>query len=65
MGLELPYLIREIPNERIASDVVYAVLIAVAILLIRIARVFIKRSNLKRAFVSGKGFVSGKALLDL
>lgn len=64
LGLELHYVIRDIPGNSILPNLLYAFLITIAILLIRTVRVFLQRNNLNRAFLMKKGRITQDALLD-
>ncbi|MBB6270755.1 CPA1 family monovalent cation:H+ antiporter [Pedobacter cryoconitis] len=64
IGLEFPYIIRNIDNELIPAYVVYAFIITIAALLLRMARVFLQQVNLQNAFRKKKGRITEHALLD-
>ncbi|RQO30357.1 Na+/H+ antiporter [Taibaiella sp. KBW10] len=64
IGLEFPIVIREIDSALIWPYVGYAVLITLLALLLRMARVFLQRINLQRAFNSKKGKIKEEALLS-
>jgi len=64
IGLEFPYIIRNIDNELIPAYVGYAFIITIAALLLRMARVFLQQVNLQNAFRKKKGRITEHALLD-
>ena len=65
IGLEFPFVIRNIDRNLIWPYVGYAFLITLATLLLRLARVFLQRVNLQRAFQGKKGKISEGALLSI
>ncbi|MBB5638952.1 CPA1 family monovalent cation:H+ antiporter [Pedobacter cryoconitis] len=64
IGLEFPYIIRNIDNELIPAYVGYAFIITIAALLLRMARVFLQQVNLQNVFRKKKGRITEHALLD-
>ena len=64
IGLQFPYVIKNIDAAYIWQYVAYAFIITIIALLLRMARVFLQKLNLDRAFSSGKGRVTEFALLD-
>lgn len=64
IGLELPYIMKNINRELIPSYVGYAFIITIGALLFRMARVFLQQINLQKAFQKQKRGVSEQALLD-
>ncbi|RZK04605.1 MAG: sodium:proton exchanger, partial [Flavobacterium sp.] len=64
IGLQFPYVIRNINSAFIWQYVAYALVITIIALLLRMARVFLQKLNLDRAFSSGKGRIKELALLD-
>lgn len=64
IGLELPYIMKNIDHELIPSYVGYAFIITIGALLFRMARVFLQQVNLQKAFQKQKRGVSEQALLD-
>ena len=64
IGLQFPYVIKNIDAAHIWQYVAYAFIITIIALLLRMARVFLQKLNLDRAFSSGKGRVTEIALLD-
>lgn len=64
IGLQFPYVIKNIDAAYIWQYVAYAFIITIIALLLRMARVFLQKLNLDRAFSSGKGRVTEIALLD-
>lgn len=65
IGLEFPIVARAIDDSQIWSYVGYALLITIAALLLRMARVFLQQVNLQRAFTAKKRKISEAALLTL
>ncbi|WP_219226020.1 Na+/H+ antiporter [Pedobacter antarcticus] len=64
IGLEFPYIARSIDHDKIWLYVGYALIITVVALLLRMARVFLQKVNLERAFLQNRGRVSKEALLS-
>lgn len=64
IGLEFPYLIRNIDQSQILPYIGYSFIITIVALLIRMVRVFLQQINLKRAFQKGSRRVSENSLLD-
>lgn len=64
IGLEFPYVIKNIDHDQILPFVGYGFLITVVALLLRMARVFLQRINLQKAFDKNKERISEDALLD-
>jgi CPA1 family monovalent cation:H+ antiporter len=64
IGLQLPYVIKNISNEDVWEYIGYAFIITVAALLIRVVRVFWQQANLQHAFKKGKHKITEEALLD-
>lgn len=65
MGLQFPYVIKNIAPEQFWPYIGYALLITVTALALRMTRVFLQRANLERAFVSKRGRITEGALLDV
>lgn len=65
IGLEFPFVIRSIDKTLIWTYIGYAFLITVATLVLRLARVFLQRINLQRAFQGKKNKISESALLSI
>lgn len=65
IGLQFPYVIHNIDRTQVFLYIGYAFIITVVALLLRIARVFLQRINLERAFQKGRGKITEHALLDL
>lgn len=65
IGLQYPYVVKNIPQEQVVPYLLYALLITVVTLLIRTLRVYMQRANLQRAFTMKRGRISQEALLDL
>jgi len=63
IGLEFPIVARAIPADRILPYIGYALLIAIAALLLRMVRVFLQKTNLDRAFSSKRRRINEAALL--
>lgn len=65
IGLEFPYVLKRIDHGQVLPYIGYALLITVAALALRMARVFLQRINLQKAFQKKKGRIREEALLDL
>lgn len=64
IGLQFPYIIKNIDSSMILPYIGYGVMITVLALLLRMGRVFLQQINLQRAFQTGKGRITENALLD-
>jgi Na+/H+ antiporter len=64
IGLQLPYVIRDITTSEVLPYIGDAFIITITALILRTARVFMQKVNLQRAFKKG-GKISENALLDL
>ncbi len=64
IGLQFPYVYKSINEANIFIYVGYAFIITIVALVLRIARVFMQKINLQKAFEKGKRQVSEDALLD-
>lgn len=64
IGLEFPYVIKNIDHDQILPFIGYGFLITVVALVLRMARVFLQRINLQKAFDKDKERISEDALLD-
>jgi CPA1 family monovalent cation:H+ antiporter len=67
IGLEFPYVLSDIPKHQVLPYVGYGFVIAVAALALRMARVFLQKVNLQRAFQSTQNRrrkIPEEALLD-
>jgi CPA1 family monovalent cation:H+ antiporter len=64
IGLEFPYVLKNIERSQLLPNIGYALLITVAALVLRMARVFMQKANLQRAFRYKRGRLSEEALLD-
>ncbi|MDP5200462.1 Na+/H+ antiporter [Flavobacterium sp. DG2-3] len=67
IGLNFRYILKDIDNDMILPYIGYALIITIVALLIRMARVYLQKINLQKAFQStkkGKRRVSEHALLD-
>jgi len=65
IGLQFPYVLKNIPQDQIMPYLIYALLITVVTLLIRMLRVFTQRIGLQKAFSKNRGKISEEALLDI
>jgi Na+/H+ antiporter len=65
IGLQFPYVIKAIPRAQIWPYIGYGFIITVTALILRMARVFLQKNNLQRAFLKGKGRITENALLDV
>lgn len=64
IGLEFPFIARSIDPALIWPYIGYAFIITVAALLLRMARVFLQKVNLQKAFIKKKGKITEDALLN-
>lgn len=64
IGLQFPYIIKNIDSGMILPYIGYGVMITVLALLLRMGRVFLQQINLQRAFQTGRGKITENALLD-
>ncbi len=64
IGLQFPYVLKNIPPRQVAPYLLYALLIMLVTLLIRTMRVYLQRANLQKAFSMKRRRVSEEALLD-
>ena len=64
IGLQFPYVIKNISHGQILPNMGYAFIITVAILAIRTVRVFMQKFHLQRGFTSAKTRITEDALLD-
>ncbi|WP_116788932.1 Na+/H+ antiporter [Flavobacterium psychrotrophum] len=65
IGLQFPYVLKNIPSEKVGPYIGYAFIITIVTLIIRMLRVFSQRMNLQTAFRKRRGRISKEALLDL
>lgn len=65
IGLQFPYVIREISTDQILPYIGYAFIITVATLILRMIRVFWQKAALQKGFEQGKRKISQTALLDV
>ena len=65
IGLQFPYVLKNIPSDKVGPYIGYAFIITIVTLVIRMLRVFSQRMNLQTAFRKRKGRISKEALLDL
>ncbi len=64
IGLEFPYIYKNIDQADILPYIGYALIITIIALLLRVARVSLQKFNLQRAFQKGKHRITEGALLD-
>ncbi len=64
IGLQFPFVIKGIEKTQIWLYIGYGFIITVVALILRMARVFLQKNSLQRAFLSGKGKITENALLD-
>jgi len=64
IGLQFPYIYKNINSADILPYVGYSLVITVVALLLRMARVFLQKFNLQKAFSKGKHRITADALLD-
>jgi Na+/H+ antiporter len=65
IGIQFPYVIRQLHSNNVWPYVGYAFIITVVALLLRMIRVFLQKNNLQRAFAQGKHKITEGALLDV
>jgi monovalent cation/hydrogen antiporter len=65
IGLQFPYVIKNIDHDKLLPYICYGFVITIAALVLRTARVFAQQVNLQKAFERGKGRITENALLDL
>lgn len=64
IGLQFPYVYKNISSADILPYIGYSLVITVVALLLRMARVFLQKFNLQKAFQKGKHRITEDALLD-
>ncbi len=64
IGLQFPYVVKNIERGQLWPYIGYAFMITVVALLLRMARVFLQKVNLQRAFLKQKHHITENALLD-
>lgn len=64
IGLQFPFVIKNIPQAQVWPYVGYSFLITVVALALRMLRVFLQKVNLQEAFKKGKHKITEDALLD-
>ncbi|MDQ0639790.1 Na+/H+ antiporter [Pedobacter sp. W3I1] len=64
IGLQLPYVYKNINSGDILPYIGYSLTITIVALLLRMARVFLQKFNLQKAFQKGKHRITADALLD-
>lgn len=64
IGLQFPYVIKNIPKAQVWPYVGYSFLITIIALALRMLRVFLQKVNLQEAFKKGRHKITEDALLD-
>lgn len=64
IGLQFPYVYKNINSADILPYIGYSLVITIVALLLRMARVFLQKFNLQKAFQKGKHRITEGALLD-
>lgn len=64
IGLQFPYVLKDIHASQVGFYTLVAFVITIVALAIRMARVFLQKINLQRAFTAKKGKITEGALLD-
>jgi len=64
IGLQFPYVYKNINQADILPYIGYSLVITIVALLLRMARVFLQKINLQKAFQKGKHRITEAALLD-
>lgn len=64
IGLQFPYVYKSINQADILPYIGYSLVITIVALLLRMARVFLQKINLQKAFQKGKHRITEAALLD-
>ena len=64
IGLQFPYVLKNIPADKVGPYILHAFIITVVTLLIRMLRVFTQKANLQKAFSKQKRRINPEALLD-
>lgn len=65
IGLEFPYVARNIPGQHVLPYTLYALAITITALILRFLRVYMQQLNLQRAFKKGHKRITENALLDI
>lgn len=65
IGLQFPYLIKNINQNNLLNYIGYGFIVTVVALLIRMVRMYLQQINLQKAFQKGKHRITEHALLDL
>lgn len=65
IGLQFPYLIKNISEASIYTYIGYGFMITIVALVLRMGRMFLQQFNLQKAFSKGKHKITESALLDL
>lgn len=64
IGMQFPYVLKNIPTGNVGPYTIYALLITVVALLIRMLRVYMQKINLQKAFGKNNKRVKEDMLLD-
>jgi Na+/H+ antiporter len=64
IGLQFPFVIKNIASDQILPYIGYAFILTVSALVLRMGRVFWQQASLKKDFERGRGRVNESALLD-
>jgi Na+/H+ antiporter len=64
IGLQFPYVLKNIDKDHVLPFIIYAFLITILALLLRMTRVFSQQFNLQKAFQGNKKRVTEETLLD-
>lgn len=65
IGLQFPYLIKNISEASVYTYIGYGFMITIVALVLRMGRMFLQQFNLQKAFSKGKHKITESALLDL
>jgi Na+/H+ antiporter len=65
IGMEFPIVIKALPKDQFMPYIGYAFLITITALVLRMARIFLQKVNLERAFTSRKKKIERAALLTI
>ncbi|EDM37681.1 possible sodium/hydrogen antiporter [Pedobacter sp. BAL39] len=65
IGLQFPYVLRELPEGQILPNIGYALLITIVVLALRMIQVFLQRRRLQKGYSAGVRGVKQEALLDV
>jgi Na+/H+ antiporter len=64
IGLQFPYVVKNIPDHQVLPYIGYSFIITVAALILRMVRVFWQKEALQKGFTSGRPRITEGALLD-